>query len=333
MLALTAPEIRRLVPMSRAIELMKAVFARYSAGDTITPLRTPIDMPDGSGVVLFMPAFVPACSDTPAATGAKIVSVFGGNAALGLPTINAVIVTVDPTTGVPLGLLEGATVTALRTGAVSGAATDLLARRDASRLAIIGAGAQGVTQAAAVCAVRPIREIRVADLNPASVASFAERLAVWNADAAALVRAAADARDAVRDADVICTATTSTRAVFEDAWLADGAHINAVGAYTPAMQEIPDATMARALIVVDATEAVLHEAGDLIQAIQRGVITEAAAQLELGALAAGTAAGRASDTQITFFKSVGNAIQDMIVAGAALDAAQQAGLGQQLSLN
>ena len=233
----------------------------------------------------------------------------------------------------PLGLLEGATVTALRTGAVLGAATDLLARRDASRLAIIGAGAQGVTQAAAVCAVRPIREIRVADLNPASVASFAERLAVWNADAAALVRPAADARDAVRDADVICTATTSTRAVFEDAWLADGAHINAVGAYTPAMQEIPDATMARALIVVDATEAVLHEAGDLIQAIQRGVITEAAAQLELGALVAGTAAGRASDTQITFFKSVGNAIQDMIVAGAALDAAQQAGLGQQLSLS
>jgi ornithine cyclodeaminase len=312
---------------------MKAVFARYSQGDTITPLRTPVNMPDGSGVVLFMPAFVPSGADTPAAAGAKIVSVFGGNVDKGLPTINAIVVTVDPTTGVPLGVLEGATVTALRTGAVSGAATDLLARPDASRLAVIGAGVQGVTQAAAVCAVRPIREIRVADLNRAAVESFAERLAVWDADASRLVTAASDAENAVRDADVICTATTSTRAVFDDSWLAPGAHINAVGAYTPSMQEIPDATIGRALIVVDATEAALHEAGDLIQAIQRGVIDQSGAQLELGDLVLGRAPGRTSLEQITFFKSVGNAIQDMIVAGAALEAAKQAGAGQQLSLN
>jgi ornithine cyclodeaminase/alanine dehydrogenase-like protein (mu-crystallin family) len=331
MLALNAAEIRRVVPMPRAIELMKAVFARHSQGETITPLRTPVNLPDGSGVVLFMPAFVPAGSDTPPAIGAKIVSVFGGNVQKGLPTINAVVVTVDPSTGAPLGLLEGATVTALRTGAVSGAATDLLARLDSSQLAIIGAGAQGVTQAAAVCAVRPIREIRVADLNRAAVESFAERLAVWNAPASKLVTAAADAQTAVRDADVICTATTSTRAVFEDDWLAPGAHINAVGAYTPAMQEIPDATIGRALIVVDATEAALHEAGDLIQAIQRGMIAESDVQVELGAVVLRRAAGRSTPQQITFFKSVGNAIQDMIVAGAALDAAAQAGIGQQLS--
>lgn len=332
MLALTAADIRQLVPMPRAIELMKAVFARYSQGETITPLRTPVNMPDGSGVVLFMPAFVPAGDATPAATGAKVVSVFGGNRDKGLPTINAVVVTVDPTTGVPLGILEGGTVTALRTGAVSGAATDLLARPDAATLAVIGAGAQGVTQAAAVCAVRPIREIRVADLNAAAVASFAERLAMWDPDAAGHVRAARDAEEAVRGADVICTATTATRAVFEDAWLRPGAHINAVGAYTPTMQEIPDATIGRARIVVDAVEATLHEAGDLIQAIQRGVIAEADVRIELGHLVLGQERGRTHADEITFFKSVGNAIQDMIVAGAALEAAGERGVGQQLTL-
>ena len=333
MRALTAAEIRALVPMRTAVELMKTVFAAYSAGETVTPLRTPVNMPDGRGVTLFMPAFVPAGDATPAAVGAKIVSVFSGNPARGLPTINAIVVLVDPETGVPLGILEGATITALRTGAVSGAATDLLARPDASTLAIVGAGAQGVTQAAAVCAVRDIREIRVADVSVASTASFAERLAVWNAAAAERVRPASEVEHAVRDADVICTATTATQAVFDDAWLAPGTHINAVGAYTPTMQEIPDATIARARIVVDATEAARHEAGDLIQAIGRGVIAEDALRTELGHLVSGRAAGRQSVDEITLFKSVGNAIQDMIVAGMALQAASDAGVGRDVDLS
>jgi ornithine cyclodeaminase len=333
MLALSAADIRRLVPMSRAIELMKRVFAAYSADATITPLRVPVDMPDGSGTVLFMPAYVPAGEGTPAATGAKIVSVFGSNRERGLPTINAVVVAVDPETGVPLGILEGATVTALRTGAVSGAATDLLARRDAAELAVIGAGVQGVTQAAAVGAVRDIRAVRVADLSLQATATFAERLRAWSPELAARVTVAANAEEAVRGADVICTATTATKAVFEDAWLKPGAHINGIGAYTPAMQEVPDATLARALIVVDAVEAVMHEAGDLIQAIERGAIQRDAVATELGHLVAGSARGRTSDDQITFFKSVGNAIQDMIVAGAALEAARAAGVGQQLVLD
>src|SRR5690606_37822016 len=150
------------------------------AGQTISPLRTPVNVPDAGGVVLFMPAFVPASDHAPAAVGSKIVSVFTGNRERGLPTINAIVVVVDPETGVPTGILEGASVTALRTGAVSGAATDLLARSDARTLAVIGAGAQGVTQAAAVCAVRDITDIRVADLSEQAVATFAERLSVWD---------------------------------------------------------------------------------------------------------------------------------------------------------
>jgi alanine dehydrogenase len=282
---------------------------------------------------LFMPAFVPASESAPAATGAKIVSVFGGNRALGLPTINALVVVVDPATGVPLGILEGACVTALRTGAVSGAATDLLARQDARTLAVIGAGAQGVTQAVAVAAVRDIGELWVVDRSEESLNSYAERLAVWAPELVERVRTTTDAQQAVSAADVICTATTATSAVFEDAWLKPGTHVNAVGAYTPAMQEIPDATIARSYLVVDEVEAALHEAGDLIQAIARGAISRDQVSTELGQIASGSARRRASDDEITFFKSVGNAIQDMIVAGAALQEAEARGLGQQLDLS
>lgn len=333
MRALRAAEIRELVPMRHAIELMKTVFAASSQGQVISPLRTPVDMPDGSGVVLFMPAFVPASDAAPASVGAKIVSVFGGNRDLGLPTINAIVVVVDPTTGVPLGILEGASVTALRTGAVSGAATDLLARSDARTLAVIGAGAQGVTQAVAVAAVRDISEIWVVDRFEASLGTFAERLSVWAPELVSRVRTTTEAREAVSPADVICTATTATSPVFEDEWLKPGTHINAVGAYTPAMQEIPDATIARSYLVVDEVEAALHEAGDLIQAIERGVIQRGDVVTELGQVASGVARRRISDDEITFFKSVGNAIQDMIVAGAALQAAEMAGLGQELQLS
>ncbi len=332
MLALTAAEIRELVPMRDAIELMKSVFAANSRGETISPLRTPVNMPDGSGVVLFMPAFVPASESSPAATGAKIVSVFGGNRERGIPTINAIVVMVDPTTGQPLGLLEGATITALRTGAVSGAATDLMARQDSQVLAIIGAGAQGVTQAAAVCSVRDIAEIRISDLGEAARNSFAQRLSVWLPDFTGQVRSVANAQEAVEGADIICTATTATSAVFEDAWVGTGTHINGIGAYTPEMQEIPDETVARARIVVDAVEAVMHEAGDLIQPIARGVISNADIQVELGHVVDGIATGREDSGQITFFKSVGNAIQDMIVGAAALDAAARRGIGLQVSL-
>jgi alanine dehydrogenase len=332
MKVLAAGDIRNLIPMRMAVELMKSVFADHSRGLTISPLRTPVTMPDDSGVVLFMPAFVPASPQAPASTGAKIVSVFSGNRDLGLPTINAIVVAIDPTTGVPLGILEGASITALRTGAVSGAATDLLARADASTLAVIGAGAQGLTQAAAVCAVRDISEIRVADLSRESVQTFAKRLAVWDDEAVSKVRPCQSAWEAVEGADVICTATTSTSPVFDDAWLKPGVHINAVGAYTPAMQEIPDATIARARIVVDEVEAALHEAGDLIQAIERGAITREQITAELGRVVSGDEPGRQDDGEVTFFKSVGNAIQDLVVAGAALQAAEREAVGQELTL-
>lgn len=332
MRTLTARELVELVPMRDAVELMKAVFERASAGETLSPLRTPIDMPDGSGVTLYMPAYVPQTTLAPAATGAKIVSVFTGNPERGLPTINAIVIMIDPATGVPLGIIEGGSLTALRTGAVSGAATDLLARRNSRVLTVIGAGAQGVTQAAAVAAVRDIEVIYPVDLNPESVASFAERLAGWDEQAAGLVQTGKSAKEAVRAADVICTATTSKRPVFEDEWVRPGTHVNGVGAYTPEMQEIPTGLVQRARIVVDQIEAALHEAGDLIQPIQRGELDRENVSIELGHLVAGSVTGRSDDDDITFFKSVGNAIQDMIVGGLALQRAEERGIGATIEL-
>jgi ornithine cyclodeaminase len=332
MRALTAAQLVELVPMRDAVELMKAAFAEASAGTTISPLRTAIAMPDGSGVSLYMPAYMPPTASTPAASGAKIVSVFQGNTARGLAVINALVVMLDPATGVPLGLIEGATLTALRTGAVSGAASDLLARPDARSLTIIGAGVQGVTQAAAVASVRNIETIHVFDVHPETAGSFAARLARWDGDAAYAVRVAADVNEAVSAADIICTATTSFTPVFRDEAVRPGTHINAVGAFTPEMQEIPLETVLRSRIVVDVVEAALHEAGDLIQPIQSGRLDRARVQVELGQIVSGAAAGRTDEAEITFFKSVGNAIQDMIVGGLALQRAEERGVGETVTL-
>ncbi|CAN5332159.1 ornithine cyclodeaminase family protein [soil metagenome] len=327
-----AVDLKALVPMVEAVDLMKQVFAQYSQGQTISPIRTPVQLPDGSGVSLYMPAYVSGSNDIAASLGAKIVSVFPGNAQRDLPTINAIVIALNPETGEPVGLIEGAAVTALRTGAVSGAATDFMARSDSSVLTIIGAGAQGVTQAAGVCSVRRIKEIRVVDPSQQATASFAARLSSWIEDSPALIHGFETAEQALEGTDIVCTATTSRTPIFDDNWIQPGTHINGVGAFTPDMQEIPDATVARARIVVDAVEAILHEAGDIIQPLQRGVITESQIQTELGHLVLGSAAGRENPDQLTFFKSVGNAIQDMIVASAALKAAESRGVGQTVSL-
>lgn len=331
--AINAADLRELVPMHTAVELMKQGFRLYSEGETISPLRTAIEMPDQSGVSLYMPAFVPENSAGPAASGAKIVSVYPGNKQRNLPTISAIVLMLDPTTGEPVALIEGAALTALRTGAVSGAATDLLAREGRVKLAVIGAGAQGCTQAAAVAAVREIDELRVVDLNREALDSFAERLAVWAPELVDRVSVGTSAEAAVTGADVICTATTATSPVFDDAWLREGAHINAIGAYTPEMREVPVATVGRARLVVDSTDAILAEAGDLLAAIDAGVIGEDALSIELGHLVADSSLGRQSDSEITLFKSVGNAIQDMIVGGYAVAAAESSNTGQSIDLD
>lgn len=328
MLVLGREDVRRLVPMADAVGLMKRVFAELSAGRVDSPLRTVIGVPEVNGDALFMPARVPAMD----ALGLKVVAVFKENAARDLPTIHALVCLLDPATGQPLAIMDGTYLTALRTGAVSGAATDLLARPDSRVLAVIGAGAQGATQMAAVCAVRPIERIVAVDREEAAFVRLREVLARDWPDLLPRLETTTDAGEAVRAADVVCTATTSHTPVFDDADLRPGSHVNAVGAYTPEMQEVPAATVARATVVVDAVEAALAEAGDLLEPLREGLVGREHFGRELGMVAAGTAPGRSSATEVTLFKSVGNAVQDVAVARRAVDRAREAGVGTEIEL-
>ena len=322
---LTYEEVRQALPMRRAIEAMKGAFAQLSAGQADVPLRVALDVPRHNGVTLFMPAYLSADDQM----AVKIVSVFNDNPAKGLPLIHALVVVVDATTGEPAAVMDGTALTALRTGAASGAATDLLARQDARTAAVFGTGAQGRTQLEAVCAVRPIQEAWAYDVLPQQAAAYADEM---SQRLSILVNAAETPSEAVRQADVICTATTSTSPVFDDADVQPGTHINAIGAYTPQMQEIPPETILRARVVIDHREASLAEAGDLLIPLQQGLMTEDHIYAEVGEIAAGRKSGRTSSEEITLFKSVGVAVQDVAAASAVLEAARRLGLGTEVAL-
>lgn len=327
MLALSRGDLRSLVSMREAVDLMKVAFRELSAGRAIAPLRTVIEV-GHAGATLLMPGFVPIA----AALGVKVVSVFTGNRDRGLPTIHALVCLVDAETGVPLAIMEGGYLTALRTGAVSGAATELLAREESRVLAVIGAGIQGVTQAAAVCTVRPIERVIAVDVSEASLRRFVEDVRRDWPELAARVETTSDAGAAVRQADVVCTATTSRVPVFDDADVRPGTHINAVGAFTPEMQELPSATVVRASVTVDAVDAALAEAGDLIVPLNEGLVDRSHFARELGMVVAGRAPGRQAADEVTLFKSVGNAVQDVVVARRAVDLASQRGVGTRIEL-
>lgn len=327
MLVLNRSQVRELVPMPDAIALMKTAFAELSAGRTVSPLRTVISMHDREGDTLFMPAFVPAMD----ALGLKTVSVFRRNPERGLPVIHAIVGLVDPETGQPLAIMDGTYLTALRTGAVSGAAADLLARPESRVLTAIGAGAQGVMQIAAVCAIRPIERVIAVDVNEAALARLRETLERDWPEIATRLETTTDSA-AVGEADVICTATTSNTPVFRDEDVRPGTHISAVGAYTPQMQELPAETVARATVIVDAVDAALAEAGDLIIPLSEGRVTRDHFARELGMVASGDAPGRMSAEEVTLFKSVGNAVQDVVVAKRAVERAREAGIGTEIDL-
>ena len=324
---LSRSDVQRALAMRDAIAIVRDAYAQLSAGQATVPLRVPIPIEQHNGVTLFMPAHL----QTSDALAIKIVSVHNDNPAQGLPLIHALVVVIDASTGKPLAAMEGGYLTALRTGAASGVATDLLARRDARVAAIFGAGIQGRTQLRAICAVRALERVLVFDAIRASVEKFVVEM---RDQVSADLRVADSPRDAVRDADVICTATTSKQPVFDGNDLKPGAHINAIGAYTPTMQEIDEITLQRAhKIVVDSRVAALAEAGDLIIAIKNGAISEANIYAEIGEIALGKKPGRERDDEITYFKSVGNAVQDASIARAIYDAALKNGAGVEVALD
>ncbi len=304
----TAEDIRRALPMREAIEAMRAAFIAFSEGRAHIPQRLSISIPEQEGITLVMPGYVP-----PDALGLKVVSVFPRNPARGLPTLSALVVMLDPETGAPAALLDGAFLTAWRTGAASGLATDLLARPDAESLALIGAGAQARTQLRAVAAVRSLRRVRVYSRTPARAQALIEELR-GQEGIPEDIAVAPTPEAAVAEADIVCTATNSSVPVFDGRALQPGTHINAIGSFTLEMRELDEETFRRAArVVVDSRAAALAEAGEVVWAIRQGILREADL-VELGEIAAGRRPGRERPEEITLFKSVGLAVQDLVAA-------------------
>lgn len=315
---LRAADVARGCTMAEAIDAVAEGFRALSDGRAHAPARVGIPLTAG-GVSLAMPCSI----DGWAYASLKVVNVAPANIPAGLPLIYATIVLSDARTGRALAVLDGATITALRTGAAGGVAARTLAPPDASVLALFGAGAQARSQLLAAAAVRGLREARVVEPDGGRAAAFLAWAATIPALARVTVRVApADA--AVRGADLVVTATTSAVPVFDGAALAAGVHVTAVGAFTPTTRELDDATVRGARLVVDERHAAFAEAGEL-----QGLRPEDAA--EIGEVLAGRVPGRSSRAERTIFKSVGNAVQDLVVAAHVYERALAEGFGQEVA--
>lgn len=316
---LGADEVQRALPMRQAIEVMRRAFAQFSADQVEMPLRTRLHT--DRGLVLLMPAFLHQSREL----AFKMVSIWSDNPNRGLPAVIALVIVIDPDTGQPKALINGEALTAIRTGAGGGLAADLLARPEAKVVTVFGAGVQARAQLAAVCVVRPVEEVRLVGRTPASVEAFAAEVSHWPGGYR-VVRP--DSRDqAVQGADIIITATTSTTPVFDGRQITPGTHITGVGSYAPTMQEVDEETVRRSKVVVDSLQACLAEAGDLMVPLEKNLITKLDIHGELGSIVNGVLPGRESPEEITFFKSVGLAVQDAAAAGAILEVAEAQGLG------
>ena len=317
MRCLSADDVRSVLPMRDCIELMRGAFARLSSGGAVIPQRIGVDT--DRGTTLVMPAYVPGNGDL----AVKIVSVYRDNTSQNLPAINGLVVVLDDQTGIPIAIMDGGSLTAIRTGAAGGLAADLLARKDAATVGLFGAGVQARTQLEAVMAVRRIEQVYLHSRRRASAEQLANEVSTWAG--APAVHIVDDPQDAVRSADIIVAATTSATPVFDGGDLQPGAHITAIGSFKPDVQEIDEETIRRSRLFVDSREAALSEAGDLILS----GVTHAD---ELGEVINGDVSGRLGPDEITSFKSVGVAIQDAVAASAAAERAVRDNIGQLVQL-
>jgi ornithine cyclodeaminase/alanine dehydrogenase-like protein (mu-crystallin family) len=323
-LLLDERDVRSVLTMPDLIGSMRAALADYSGGRAQQPLRTVLELGDTRSFFGIMPASL----TDPRAVGTKLVTVFPSNHEKGLPSHLATIVLLDPDTGALLALLDGRYITEARTAAVSAVSADLLALPDAATLAILGSGVQAHSHLEALACVRRLADVRVWSPTESHRAAF-----VRDVERDGLrIRAAASARDAVDGADLIVVATASTIPVLESAWVPDGAHICAIGACRPTHRELQAALVARSRVFVDSTVGALAEAGDIVMAIQEGAIAPEHIAGELGALVSGTVAGRQVPGQVTLFKSLGMAVEDVAAARLAYTRASAAGVGRALAL-
>jgi ornithine cyclodeaminase len=323
-LILSYTDVQRCLNTLEAIEAMRIAFSALSTGQAQAPQRMAVGLSE-QGVALLMPSLLLTLEQH--ALGLKVVTVMPQNPLRDLPRIFASVLLLDATTGKTLAVLEGGWLTAMRTGAVSGLATSLLARQDADVLALFGAGVQAPTQVLAIHTVRPLREVRVVNRNDEHYKQLVTSLQALLGPACPPIYHASSASEALSGALLVSCATTARAPLFRWNEVTQGAHINAIGAFTPEMCEVDAETLAHAQIVVDERESALVEAGDLLQALASGQIADSETWIELGELVRGVQRGRQSQGEVTFFKSVGIAVQDVAVALHVYSRARELGIG------
>jgi len=321
-LLLTNSEIERLLSMADCIEVMKEMLIALARGAVHQPLRMIVQPPGAAGLMALMPAYI--SGQTPA-YGLKAIGVFHGNPARGKDAHQGGVLLFSGETGELLALMNASAITAIRTAAVSAVATRALAREDASTLGIIGCGIQARAHLEAMAAVRSLRRARVASLHFEKARRFANEMTPRFAFA---IEAVESAEQAVRDADLIVTATTAAQPVIQREWIAPGTHINAVGAYGPQKRELDTATVRASTFFVDRRESALNEAGDYLLAAREAGFGAEHIRGELGELLIGGARGRSSRDELTCFKSMGIAAEDLAAAQFLYRRAAQEGAGR-----
>lgn len=325
MLVLSETEVKSLIDIDELIAALENAHIQYSTGHAVMPVRLVVPLPQIQGRMTSMPGFL----SEDKALGMKVVTYFQNNPKRGLPAILATIMLFSAETGKLIATMDGGYVTAIRTACASAMATKALANRQTPVLGILGAGVQARAHTLALARVRPIQRIKIYSPSRASAAAVKK-------DLEAAVRISIDvmssAEEAVRDADLVVTATTAQQPVIRSDWLKPGAHINAVGSHRPDTREIDGATLARSKIVVDSREAIMAECGDILLALKERAIDESRIHAEIGEVLAGARDGRGDAAEVTLYKSVGIAIQDVATADLVRRKALERGVGTNVDI-
>lgn len=331
MLILSQAEIENLLPMNACVDVMASALASLARGDAVLPLRTVILVPNTTDAFATMPGSLRLRTPSESRTviGAKVITVFPGNHGTAFDSHQGAVLLFDPHTGALSAVLDATPVTTIRTAAVSAVATRLLAREDASTLTIVGAGVQAHAHLEAMCAVRPIRTLRIWTRS----AENARRLADVARDRFGLdTSIATNGADAVRGADVVCTTTSARKPVLFGEWLSPGTHVNAIGASQASARELDSECVVRSRLYVDRRESALKEPGDILVPLRDGDIGPEHIVGEIGELLTGQVAGRRDANEITLFKSLGLAIEDLAASAYVYDEATRTGAGTRVEL-
>lgn len=326
---LNETDMRRVFSMKDAVQADKDALRLYSEGKSCIPLRANLNVPEYEGQSLYMYGYAAPAH----ALGVKIVSVYPKNIEKGLNSVPATMVLVNSETGEVCSLMDGTFLTRIRTGAVAGAATDELARKDSSIFALFGTGGQAEMQLEAVLTVRPVKLVKVYDISQTRAQEFAQRMSEqFGKKFSVQVIAVKTPAEALKDADIVTAVTTAKCAVFDGQLVKKGAHVNGVGSYTPDMAEIDEYIVTNAdKVFVDTRDGAINESGDLIQPIQKGVFS-ADRVSELGEMLAGKVPGRVSDDELTFFETTGSAVLDIVTAQRIYECAVAQGIGSVIEL-